>query len=317
MNQQRLLQSLAGADGAANQPPTEADILLLQTPSREQLQARTRQFLSLLRQQDACGREDGGPWKEAGDRTVVHLPDGARATVYHASGALRYASGLAPAEHPFERDIGREALARLVDERAHALALADWAGQDKELRFERLFRTLGSGADREGRQAAPTLFRATGAWRQFVKGLPVLGGASAALRLAGDGSLDSLSIQARQADGEVLERASIIEAEAGARQILWQLSALLGQRDIPEGLVESASMRLGYLDLGKRKVQRVLAPAYVAQIVLKHRSTRQAYVLAARATQQPYLELPVYGGGAVPTRGRSGGGHCAPPADGQ
>lgn len=314
MNRQSLLQSLAGAN-AAGQTPAQADILLLQTPTREALQARARQFLALLRpDREDCGREDPGAWKEGEERTVVHLPEGARAILYHASGALRYASGLAPPEQAFEREPGRDALLRLLEERARALALGDWAGAGNGLRFERLFRTLGRGADREGRQAATTLFRATGAWRQVVGGLPVLGGASAALTLAGDGRLDGLAIRARPLAGEVLERAALIEPEAGARQIVWQLGALLGQREIPDDLLESASMQLGYLDLGKRKTQRVLAPAYVAQVVLKHRSVRQAYVLAARATERPYLELPVYGGEAVAARTRGAGGHCGPAA---
>lgn len=314
MNQQTLLQALAGADIDAAQAPAQADILLLQTPTSDQLQARTRQFLSLLRQQDACGRDDSGAWQERADHTAIYLPDGARAVVHHASGALRYVSGLAPADGVFAGDSNRDMLVRLLEERAHALALPDWAGNGNTLRFERLFQTLGRGTDKEGRQSATTLFRATGAWRQFIGTLPVLGGASAAVRLAGDGRLDGLSIRTRPASGEVLDRAALIEAQAGARQVVQQLATLLGKSEVPEGLVEAATMQLGYLDLGKRKVQRVLAPAYVAQIVLRHKTVRQAYVLAVRATERAWLELPVYGSEAVLTPGRGGGGHCDPAA---
>lgn len=314
MNQQTLLQTLAGGGSAADQTATQAanlaDILLLQTLTREQLQARARQFLSLLRRQDVCGRDDSGTWQERADHTVIQLPDGARAIVYHASGALRFVSGLAPADGVFAPDTSRDALVRLVEERARALSLPDWAGNGNALRFERLFQTLGRGSDKEGKQSATTLFRATGAWRQFIGNLPVLGGASAAVRLAGDGRLDDLTIRTRPSSGEVLERATIVEAQEGARQVVLQLATLLGRSEIPEGLVESASMRLGYLDLGKRKVQRVLAPAYVAQIVLRHKTVRQAYVLAVRATERTWLDLPVYGNAAVLTPGRGSGGHC-------
>lgn len=310
MNQQTLLQSLAGSGSTADQTAAQADIVLLQTLTREQLQSRARQFLSLLRRQEVCGRDDGGSWQERADHTAIQLPDGARAIVHHASGALRFVSGLAPADGTFAADTGRDALVRLVEERARALSLPDWAGNGNTLRFERLFQTLGRGSDKEGKQSATTLFRATGAWRQFIGKLPVLGGASAALRLAGDGRLDALSIRTRPSSGDVLERAAIIEAQEGARQVVLQLATLLGRSDIPEGLVESASMQLGYLDLGKRKVQRVLAPAYVAQIVLRHKTVRQAYVLAVRATERTWLDLPVYGSAAVLTPGRGSGGHC-------
>jgi hypothetical protein len=70
-------------------------------------------------------------------------------------------------------------------------------------------------------------------------------------------------------------------------------------------------MQFGYLDLGKRKPQRVLAPSYVAKIVLRHKTGRQAYVLAVAATERPYLNLPVFGSEAVVTPERTDVGRCA------
>jgi hypothetical protein len=133
-----------------------------------------------------------------------------------------------------------------------------------------------------------------------------------ALRLAGDGRLDMLAVHARPANGEVVDRAVIIEPQQGARQIVAQLGTLLGLREIPSGLVESATLRFGYLDLGKRKTQRVLAPTYVAQVVLRHKTVRQAYVLAVRATERAYLDLPVYGAGVVGGHGRTEVARCEP-----
>jgi hypothetical protein len=312
MNEHTLLQSLIG-DGIGNGascPPAHADVLLLQQLPFDQLQARIRRFTGLLREQDGCPRDYGGAVSVRDDQTVAYLADGARAIIYHASGALRYVSGLAPAEFPFAHAPGREALVRMVHERARKLNLADLAGADGELRFENLFQTLGRGIDRAGKHSATTLFRAIGAYRQYVGGIAVLGAASSAIRLAGDGRLDGLSLQVRATNGEVLERAALIEPEAGARQLIAQLSALLGQREIATDAVESAVMQFGYLDLGKRKPQRVLAPSYVAKIVLRHKSVRQAYVLAVAATERPYLNLPVFGSEAVITRGRTDVGRC-------
>jgi len=308
MNEQTLLQSLNGI--GASPPPTEADVLLLQQLSFDQLQARIRRFTALLREQDDCPHDNGGTISVREDQTVAYLSDGARATVYHASGALRYVSGLAPAEFPFAHAPEREALVRLIHERARKLNLADLAGANGELRFENLFQTLGRGTDRAGKHSATTLFRAIGAYRQYVGGIAVLGAASSAIQVAGNGRLDGLSLQVRPANGEVLERAALIEPEAGARQIIAQLSALLGQREIPTDAVESAIMQFGYLDLGKRKPQRVLAPAYVAKIVLRHKTVRQGYVLAVAATERPYLNLPVFGSEAVLTRARTDVGRC-------
>ena len=309
MSDHILLHKLAGACADAR-IPGQADILLLQTPTQEQLHARARRFVALLEEHGDCPHDNGGSWQQRDDHTAIHLPDGARAMVYHASGALRYVSGLGPTDAPFEHDAERAALQRLVEERARKLTLSDWAGPNGELRFERLFRTLGQGADPAGKTSATTLFRALGAWRQYAGGIPVLGAASVALRLAGDGRLDALSVQVRPANGEVLDRAAIIEPQAGARQIVAQLAMLLGQKEVPGDLVESATLQFGYLDLGKRKSQRVLAPGYVAQVVLRHKTGRQAYVLAVRATEQAYLDLPVYGSGIVAGHGRTKIARC-------
>ena len=309
MSDHTLLHKLAGACADAR-IPGQADILLLQTPTQEQLHARARRFVALLTEHGDCPHANDGAWQQRDDHTVIHLPDGARAMVYHASGALRYVSGLGSTDAPFEHDAERAVLQRLVEERARKLTLSDWAGPNGELRFERLFRTLGQGADPAGKTSAKTLFRALGAWRQYAGGIPVLGAASVALRLAGDGRLDALSVQVRPANGEVLDRAAIIEPQAGARQIVAQLATLLGQKEVPGDLVESATLQFGYLDLGKRKSQRVLAPGYVAQIVLRHKTGRQACVLAVRATERAYLDLLVYGSGIVAGHGRTEIARC-------
>lgn len=304
MNEQTLVQSLA----AAATQPTEADVILTQTLTPTLLRARARQFVSQLQAQlrdmEECPHDSHGTWQEADDQTTIHLAEGARATLYHASGALRYVSGLGPTEAAFAQVQERDSLQRLVEERARKLGLAEWAGQNSELRFERLFQTLGQAADRSGKQSATTLFRAIGAYRQVVGGLPVLGAASAAIKLAGDGRLHGLDLNLRPVAGEVLERAALVEPIVGARQIVQQLASVLGVRTVPGDIVQSAVLYLGYLDLGKRKPQRVLAPAYIAQIVLRHKDVRQAYVLAVAATEKPYLELPLFGASTAARAGR-------------
>jgi hypothetical protein len=69
-------------------------------------------------------------------------------------------------------------------------------------------------------------------------------------------------------------------------------------------------MRFAYLDLGKRKAQRVLAPVFVAQVVLRHRLETQGYIFAVPATERHYLDLPLFGTEAVATRSRASTGHC-------
>lgn len=290
--------------------PAAADVILLQQPDRERLHMRARRFVALLQDHGDCGRDHGSAWQADEDQTTIHLPNGARAIVVHASGALRYVSGLAPLSQPFSAGTGRQDLLDRLVSRARAMDLAAWCGARDTLRFERLFQRRAAGMDREGRPSPVTLLRAIGAWRRHIGDIPVLGAASATLTLAGSGRVDGLRINIRPGNGEVFERAALLDPETGARRLLLQLSSLLnlGSGPLPAQAVESASMLFGYLDLGKRRPQRLLAPAYVAQVVLRHRHVRQACVLAVAATEKPYLELPLFGSEALVTRGRPGPG---------
>lgn len=303
MNQQFLIDTLM--QSGANQAPVRADIVALTPLTRDDARAGMNRFLTALHEADIC-RHDRANLADRGERSVVHLPDGARAVVFHASGALQYVSGLAPFQAPYERLEESAVLVRQLEQAAQRLDLNAWVGERGSLAFERLWQTKARGSDREQKLSNPLLLRATGAWRHAVGGIPVLGAASVALHLAGDGTVDALSLQIRQSDVEVLDTAPVIAEELAARQLAERLASVLGKSKdrLPGDAIQSATLRFGYLDLGKRKAQRVLAPTYVAQIELQHRLERQAYVLAVAATERPYLELPLFGVEAPAVRSR-------------
>ena len=307
MNEQTLIDSLAAACGS--QPPNRADVLALRPFTLDDVRARASRFLGLLEEANDCAH-DRANVVPRGDRTLVQLANGARAAVYHASGALQFHAGASPFQAPFARVEERAVLTRMVAAAAQRLHLEEWAGDSGSLQFERLFQSKGQGADRDNRIAEPVLFRATGAWRHAVGGIPVLGAASVALTLSGDGRLDALAIRIRPGVAEKLDSAAIVAPEVAARHIAANLASVLGNAKdrLPSDVIASQTMRFGYLDLGKRKVQRVLAPVYVAQIVLRHRLETQAYVFAVPATERSYLALPLFGTEAVTGHARTGGG---------
>jgi hypothetical protein len=303
MNEKDLIAGLAAS---AREVPPHADVIGLQALSLEDMRNRTKRFLSEVGEKERRSL-DRGDWAPSGDHTVVHLTQGARASFYHASGAMKYVSGMTPMEALFERMEERERSIKVLNEAARRLNIFEWAGHKGEITFERLWQTKAQAADREGKLAQPVLCRIVGAYRQYVGGIPVLGAASVALKLAGNGVLDSLSVQARASAAEVLDKAKVLNPEVAARQVFLQLSSLLGQSKdaLPSDLVESQRMQFGYLNLGKRKVQRLLAPAYVAQVVLRHKEERQAYVLAVAASEKTYMPLCPCAHDALPTHARS------------
>ena len=291
MDAQLLEQSLAGS---AIKVPASADIIAVRQFSLDEMQSRARHLLSTIAEvsEDGCVT-DRGDWTAGDAETTIQLAQGARAVLYHASGAVQYFSALTPLQALFKRIEDKEVLVRQVQEAARKLNIAEWAGEQGSIEFERLFQMKAQGADKGGRTSDVVLARAVGAYRHFVAGIPVLGAASVALRLAGNGAVDTLSLQVRPSAGERIDTAKIIAPELAARQLAQQLVSLLGagREPLPGDAIESSVLHFGYLDLGKRKAQQLLAPAFVAQVVLRHKLEKQAYVLAVPATEKTYQPI--------------------------
>ncbi|MFL6709101.1 MAG: hypothetical protein ACJ8HI_12930 [Massilia sp.] len=298
----------------ASETPATAAIYAVQQFSLDELRQRAGALIATLASNQADLQQSGSCRSDHGDSvvddstTTIRLAGGARAVLYHASGAVEYRSGLAPFEAVFARAEEREVLTRLVAASAAKIDLNAWLGDQGKLAFERLWQQKARGTDRSGKATDPVLTRVVGAFRHFVGGIPVLGGASVALRLAQDGAIDALTLRLRPSAGETIDKADIIAPELAARQLSQQLATLLGfgREQVPTDVIAEARLLFGYLDLGKRKQQELLAPAYVAQITLQHKFERQAYILAVPATQRVYQQLPLTGEQGLATGVR----HC-------
>lgn len=302
MNEQLLIDSLTKSVGRL---PTQADVIGLQQFSLDDMQGRTKRFLTMVTEQEDRST-DRGDWQSSDHQTSISLPKGARAMLYHASGAMKYSSGMTPFQSMFERVADRETLTKMVGEAARKFNVAQWAGAGGEINFERLWQMKAQGEDRSGKKSDPVLTRVIGAYRHFIGGIPVLGAASVALKLGASGVLDSLAVQVRSRASEVLDQARIISPELGAKQICAQLNSLIGFGKVATSaeLIESQTMRFGYLNLGKRKAQQLLAPAFLAQVVLRHKEERQAYLFVVSATEKSYLQICQCGDEGVATMAR-------------
>lgn len=291
MNIDALLESLASVEQTV---PSEIGILELRRSSIDDLQRRLRRFLKTGG--ECCEKDfDRGEWTNYDDRTLVRLPQGAHAVVYHASGGLKLSAGLAPMEHLFKEMESKAALTARVQEAAKAFGAGDSAARGDTLSFERLWQIKASAADRSGKTTATVLCRAVGAFRQHVEGIPVLGPASLAVQIAGEGVLDSVSLLMRSPTGEVMEKAKVLPPERALRQIGQQLSVRFGQTKGEVEVESRQGLRFGYLSLPKRKAQRLLAPVYMATIDVTHEQERQAFVMVVPATERSYLPIDTPG----------------------
>jgi len=288
MTENDLIKRLAASAGEV---PAQADVFGVRRFSLEDLQRRTKQFLASISEFSGVSL-DKGDWREKREQIVVHLPRGARAVVYRASGAMKFVGGLGPMERLFPAGTTRDALTKATDTAFARLKLAGWASAaGQSLKFERLWQIKAAGGDRSGKVVDPVVCRAIGAYRHFLGAVPVLGAASAAVSVAGDGSLDNVSLLLRETTPEVADRQAVLAPDDAARRIVGQLSALMGKSKV--AYTEYAvpeSMRFGYIDLGKRSSQPVFAPVYFATVSIAGEDA-QGYVLTTSATEKPYLAL--------------------------
>jgi len=291
MDTNSFLDSLSGFK---QEIPSEIAIFELRRSSVDDLQRRLRKLLKTSG--DACERDfDRGEWTKYEDRTLVRLPQGATAVVYHASGAVKLATGLASMDLLFKEQESKSALTARVTDACRTLGFHDNLTRGEALAFERLWQIKAGAADRSGKTVEPVLCRAVGAFRHSIDGIAVLGPASVAVQVAAGGALDTVSMLMRSPATEVFEKAKVLPAERALRHIGQQLTARFGQAKGEVKLESREGLRFGYLSLPKRKTQRLLAPVFMAAIDVTHELERQAFVVAVPATEKGYLPLEAPG----------------------
>jgi hypothetical protein len=295
MDTNRLMDSLASFK---QDLPAELGILELRRAPVDELQRRLRKLLKISG--DACDKAyDHGQWTTFDDRSLVRLPQGAYAAVYHASGAVKLSAGLAPMEHLFKEPESRAVLTQRAEAFVKDLGLHDSLGRAESLVFERLWQVKAAAADRSGQMIDAVLCRAVGAFRHHIEGIPVLGPASVAVQIAGDGSLDTLAMLVRAPAGEVLEMAKLLPPERVARLMTQRVAERFAHAKGEVKVECREGLRFGYLSLPKRKLQRLLAPVYLASFDVTHEQERQGFVLALPATEKSYLPLESPGAESV------------------
>lgn len=197
-------------------------------------------------------------------RSLILLPDGQKATVFHGSGAFRYTAGFAPMERLIGSKADRNALEQSAIETAKQLDLLTLGSPDESLDFERLWLIKAAGMTREGKRGETVICRAVGAFRRKLDGLPVLGRASAVIELAESNSIAGIGVDWRPVSEGPVDEVKLIDPEQAARAVIGDIDGRFPGRDCRGADFDVAMFRLGYMSLPKRREQAHFAPVYVA-----------------------------------------------------
>jgi hypothetical protein len=104
--------------------PSQVDVFAVRQFSIEENTRRAKRLIGVTG--EMCHRAlDRADWVQQADRTVARLPQGGRAEVFHASGAMRLMTGLPTMEALFEKVEPRETLQTMVEGVAAQLRLGD------------------------------------------------------------------------------------------------------------------------------------------------------------------------------------------------
>lgn len=281
----------------AGKVPDAVDVVQLAQPDVGTVQQRLTALTSTVA--ELTGLDAKKAEKVTGkDRTLLQLPGQLRATGFHASGALSVQLALGPFEDLFKDDPGDRELTAMLTQAADRLGLGDLLPADDTLGFERLWRIKAAGGDRSGMLSAPLLCRAVGAFRHATHGIPVYGRASATVELANGGRLASLSVSARRfaedGGGKAIATPEVRRPEAAAKDVAARVvKSLGGLEDLKTTRVVPEWFRFGYLSLGRRRSQSLLAPFYLASISLKDTEAEaSAHLIAVPGTEERFVALP-------------------------
>lgn len=241
--------------------------------------------------------------------TKLRYASGGRSTLFHASGAASIRTGISPFAELFDADPGDEALGRLAQEWADKFGLADLLPAGDRLDFERMWRIKAAGADPKEQPSDTVLCRAIGAWRHHVMDLPVLGRASAHVEVTGQGNVAGASLFLRRSAisrDDVLTTVKPRPAEDAAADVAALVARMVGGGRDGElaGEVVPHMFAYGYLSLGRRRAQAVLAPMYVAaiSIVGGPDQTRSAHLVPVPGSRDRFLKLPSGSGASAVAR---------------
>jgi len=278
-------------DGA----PEAVDVVQLAQPDVGMVQSRLKELIGHVA--EVAGLERERPTVETRNvRTVMSLPGQLRATGFHASGAMSVALALAPFDDLFESDPGDDELMASSQRTVEGLGLQKLVPSDESLTFERLWRVKAAGGDIEGTMTEPVLCRAVGAYRHYVRELPVYGRASVTVELAAKGRLASASVSLRRfADdegGKTISKAAVRKPEDAAIDVAARLVEAFGGADLTSTGLIAEWFRFGYLSLSRRQAQALLAPFYIASIAVDHEYEASAHVIAVSGSEEQFMRIP-------------------------
>lgn len=250
----------------ASGSPKEAEVLQLEPPDHESVLARASAWAGVaLPDFIKCALHDL-PTFSLSTMASFRFSNGGILSVYPQSGAAEASMTEAWRAGPIapnEQKADRKALRPHIDKMAHTLAATELLS-DEELRHETFWEIRSDFVTLKGERGPTTLVSVVGAYRRYIRGLPVLGRASVHVKFGAGNRLTGFGVDWRRRTGKAVASAKLVEADEAARRVSIELSRVRVERPSDLDEVPVQSFQLGYFSSGRLSPQRLFQPAWVA-----------------------------------------------------
>ncbi len=244
----------------------EAEVLQLEPPNQESVMARASVWAGLSLPDFIKCRLNELPTASSSTMASYRFSNGGVLSVYPQSGAAEASLTEAWRDGPIapdEQKADRKGLRPYIDRMANTLAATELL-PDEELRNESFWEIRGDSVTLKGVRGPTALLSVVGAYRRYVRGLPVLGRASVHVKFGAGNRLTGWGVHWRRRTGKAVASAKLVEADEAARRISTELSRVRLERPVDLDEIRVESFQLGYLSGGRLSPQRLFQPAWVA-----------------------------------------------------
>jgi hypothetical protein len=203
--------------------------------------------------------------KEDGS-TLVSLPWNTTMEIFHNSDTVIIEKKMNPFEHTIKKNLELESLTEIAIKVMKKLELDKYKLSIEHAELEKLWEIKASGITIEEKKLPVILCRIVGAFRRYINGIPVYGGASIYIKIAEDELIESIGVEWRQINEKPNAEAKIIRPEVAVEQILKELGSTFPDHIITTQDYEPELFALGYYSKPKRQHQNYMQPVYIAML---------------------------------------------------
>jgi hypothetical protein len=198
------------------------------------------------------------------DLTLINLSMDTKMRIYHHSNTVTIHRKMNLFQNEIGKELDKKQLSQIAINEMNRLELDKLKLSFEHVEFERLWQIKSTSMTIEKTREPVILLRIVGAFRRYINKIPVFGGASIFIKIAGGPQVQSIGIHWRQIKEKPINNVRIIDPNIAADKLLKNLNSSLTNNVLTLEDYKPEFFALGYFSLSKRHQQNYMQPVYIA-----------------------------------------------------